>query len=107
MLIVSKLYFKNYPTKCVKTQAHLHNTHMLIVVFIFLHLFAMLVIFALSTFQLHLTLTKLSSLLHCCILPVAKYLSVVMTFISSDIALWHWVREVSTSLRSTTNMIPA
>ena len=49
-----------------------------------------------------------SSLLHCCIFPVAKYLSVVITFILGGNALWRWVGEVSASLmRSTTIVIPA
>ena len=40
-----------------------------------------------------------SSLLHCCIFPVAKYLRVVITFFSGVIALWRRVGEVIVSLR--------
>lgn len=35
-----------------------------------------------------------SLLLHCCIIPLAKYLGVVITFISGFTALLHWVGDV-------------
>lgn len=35
-----------------------------------------------------------SLLLHCCIFPLAKYLGVVITFISGFTALLHWVGDV-------------
>lgn len=76
-------------------------------------LIAMLVIFALSTFNISTQfginegkMAQLSSMSVIADRPIRS--SVVMTFISGGIALWRWVGEVSASLmRSTTNMIPA
>ena len=49
-----------------------------------------------------------SSLLHCCIFPVARYLRVAMTFSSGEIALFLAVGlEMASRTTSVTNMIPS